>query len=80
MTMDSRLFGSAKGSASYVMHTNAKSEPKPPYGVADQDYWIDNAGRLTTDLETAFSLVIRKGQEITEDIHERYGLGKENKL
>lgn len=42
-------------------------------GTANQDYFLDAEGNVTTDEEKANTLLIRSGQEIPADMAERYG-------
>lgn len=45
-------------------------------GVADQDYFLDGNGELTTDENESAFLLIRKGQDVPNDVAEKYGIGK----
>jgi hypothetical protein len=45
-------------------------------GTADQDYFLDDKGEVTTDTEKAAMLLIRKGQDIPKDMADTYGIGK----
>lgn len=45
-------------------------------GTADQDYFLDVEGNVTTDEETAHQLLIRAGQDIPKEMADRYGVGK----
>lgn len=41
-------------------------------GTADQDYFLDDEGKLTTDQEKAATLLIRKGQDVPKEMAEKY--------
>jgi hypothetical protein len=45
-------------------------------GTADQDYFLDIEGNVTTDTEKAHQLLIRAGQEIPKQMADDYGIGK----
>lgn len=45
-------------------------------GIADKDYFLDADGKLTTDEQTAATLLIRKGQDVPSDIATQYKIGK----
>lgn len=45
-------------------------------GTADQDYFLDDKGEVTTDTEKAAILLIRKGQDIPKDMADAFGIGK----
>lgn len=43
---------------------------------ADQDYYLDNEGNVTADTETAATLLVRKGQELSREVADQIGKGK----
>lgn len=44
-------------------------------GIADKDYFLDADGNLATDEESAATLLVRKGQEVSKETAEKYNLG-----
>jgi hypothetical protein len=44
--------------------------------IADKDYFLDKDRLLTDDEANAAFLLVRKGQEVSKDVAELYGLGK----
>ena len=44
--------------------------------TADQDYFLDDKRELTTDEGKAALLLIRKGQEVPQEMADKYGIGK----
>jgi hypothetical protein len=45
-------------------------------GVADKDYFLDDAGNVTADEEKAAFVLIRAGQDIPKEMADKYGIGK----
>jgi hypothetical protein len=45
-------------------------------GKADQDYFLDVEGNVTTDEKKAHQLLIRKDQDIPKEMADKYGIGK----
>lgn len=43
---------------------------------ADQDYFQDDEGNVTTDANAAAFLLVRKGQDIPIEMADKYGIGK----
>lgn len=39
---------------------------------ATKDYFLDDNGKVTTDQEKAATLLIRKGQEISKEMSDKY--------
>lgn len=48
-------------------------------GKADKDYFLDEDLKLTTSDGKAAFVLIRKGQEISKEMADKYGIGKESK-
>jgi hypothetical protein len=48
-------------------------------GVADRDYFLDDAGNMTADEEKAAFVLIRAGQDIPKEMADKYGIGKSAK-
>jgi hypothetical protein len=42
-------------------------------GQANQDYFLDADGNVTTDEQEAATLLIRKGQDVSKDMADKYG-------
>jgi hypothetical protein len=45
-------------------------------GIADKDYFLNDKGELAQSDEDAATLLVREGQEVPQDMADKYGIGK----